>query len=233
MNSRFDYAILDAIGNAFRAMKAAPLQLGATSSGVGGPPGGYVGYLTQGRVSYDNLEIASSGLVPSGISLIDNLNHIRYRLGVIESGGYPDSFLSLTDTPNTYAGSIGKAVVVNATATGLEFATISGGAGHTIQYNGTPLAARASMNFVGSGVIVTDDSINDATVITIAGGSGTGGGHIIQDEGVIVPNRTYLDFAGAAVSLSDTPPGLLFRYWMQHPLHLVLGVTRSWSGVIQ
>jgi hypothetical protein len=44
--------------------------------------------------------------------------------------------------------------------------------GHTIQDEGTPLTARAALNFVGAGVVATDDSGNNRTVVTIAGGSG-------------------------------------------------------------
>lgn len=40
--------------------------------------------------------------------------------------------------------------------------------GHTIQDEGTPLTARANLNFVGAGVVATDDAGNDATVITIS-----------------------------------------------------------------
>jgi hypothetical protein len=43
----------------------------------------------------------------------------------------------------------------------------AGGGGHTIQEEGTPLTARANLNFVGSGVAATDDAGNDATVVTI------------------------------------------------------------------
>lgn len=42
-----------------------------------------------------------------------------------------------------------------------------GGSGHTIQDEGTPLTTRANLNFVGGEVTVTDDSGNDATVVTI------------------------------------------------------------------
>lgn len=50
--------------------------------------------------------------------------------------------------------------------------TVSGG--HTIEDEGTPLATRTKLNFVGAGVTVTDDSGDDATVVTISGGgSGT------------------------------------------------------------
>lgn len=52
----------------------------------------------------------------------------------------------------------------------LEDETTSGG-GHTIQDEGTPLTQRTNLNFVGAGVAVTDDSGNDATVVTITSGS--------------------------------------------------------------
>jgi hypothetical protein len=42
-----------------------------------------------------------------------------------------------------------------------------GGGGHEIQDEGTPLTQRAALNFVGASVTVTDDSLNDATVVTI------------------------------------------------------------------
>lgn len=45
------------------------------------------------------------------------------------------------------------------------------GGGHVIQEEGTPLPQRANLNFVGSAVTVTDDSGNDATVVTIDSGS--------------------------------------------------------------
>lgn len=64
-----------------------PLNLGSSYNGTGGPPGGFIGYLPQDRVSYDDIEVASSGIPASGISLVDNMNHIRYRLNSLETGG--------------------------------------------------------------------------------------------------------------------------------------------------
>lgn len=46
-----------------------------------------------------------------------------------------------------------------------------GGSGHTIQDEGSDMTARTNLNFVGAGVTVTDDAGNDATVVTIPGGS--------------------------------------------------------------
>lgn len=160
MNSRFDYTILDAINNAFRAVKASPLVLGSTASGVGGPPGGIVGWLPQARVAYDNLEIASSGTALSGMSLVDNLNHIRYRLDGVEASGGA-TFLGLSDTPASYFGEVGKAVVVNATEDGLEFAVISGGTGATSFLDLTDVTGDYSLN---AGFTVKVNNTEDALI---------------------------------------------------------------------
>lgn len=50
--------------------------------------------------------------------------------------------------------------------------TTSGG--HTIQDEGVSLTQRTKLNFVGGGVAATDDSVNDATIITVPGGAGGG-----------------------------------------------------------
>jgi hypothetical protein len=42
-----------------------------------------------------------------------------------------------------------------------------GGAGHTIQDEGSPMTTRTNLNFVGATVEVTDDNGNDATVVTV------------------------------------------------------------------
>jgi len=62
---------------------------------------------------------------------------------------------------------------VSSTDYDAEWQTGGGGGGHTIQDEGTPLTARTNLNFVGATVTVTDDAINDATVVTIVG-DGTG-----------------------------------------------------------
>lgn len=55
----------------------------------------------------------------------------------------------------------------------LEAGGVSGG-GHTIQDEGSDLTQRTKLNFVGAGVTVTDDSGNDATVVTISTSAGAG-----------------------------------------------------------
>jgi len=70
-----------------RKFYARPLNLGGSPYGLGSPAGGFVGYLPQNRVSYDTDELESDVVPASGISLIDNMNHIRYRLNALEVGG--------------------------------------------------------------------------------------------------------------------------------------------------
>lgn len=66
-----------------------PLVLGGVSSpggGAGGPPGGFVGKLPQNQITYDPSELGLTTTSGTG-SLWDNLNHIRYRISDLESGG--------------------------------------------------------------------------------------------------------------------------------------------------
>lgn len=66
-----------------------PLYLGGTSGAEGGTDGragGFIGQLPQSRVTYDFTE-ASTLATAGSPTLVDNLNHIRQRLVVLESGG--------------------------------------------------------------------------------------------------------------------------------------------------
>ena len=49
---------------------------------------------------------------------------------------------------------------------------VSAGSGHTIQEEGSNLAQRTNLNFIGTAVTAADDAGNDATTITITGSSG-------------------------------------------------------------
>jgi hypothetical protein len=86
--------------------------------------------------------------------------------------------------------------------------------GHTIEDEGTSLTTRGKLNFVGSGVTVTDDLGDDASVVTIPGASGdvvgpasavdsnfaafdTTTGKLIKDSG---KNNSSYDVAGAAAA---------------------------------
>ena len=147
----YETNLIDYINLLERSANTRPLVLGGITSsggGDGGPPGGFVGYLPQTRISYDLTELATIETAISGESLLDNLNHIRYRLDLVESSG-------------------------------------GSGGGHVIQDSGIPFTQRDILNFVGAGVIVSDDAGNNATIVTItaAGGGGNSGQQIDQAGG--------------------------------------------------
>lgn len=84
--ANYEQTFFDYLNGVKQLLKAQPIVLGGVSGGSGGsggPPGGFVGQLPQNKVAYDTTEAESSGTTTSG-SLLDNLNHIRYRLATIE-----------------------------------------------------------------------------------------------------------------------------------------------------
>lgn len=70
-------------------------------------------------------------------------------------------------TDSTYNLKVSYQVLLDALQADLDFGS---GSGHTIEDEGTPLTQRASLNFVGAGVAVTD--AGGKTVVTIGGGTG-------------------------------------------------------------
>jgi hypothetical protein len=64
----------------------------------------------------------------------------RATLGIAESGEPTIAFTELTDTPTSYTGQSGKVVVVNGTATGLEFVDAPGGSFQPLDATLTALA---------------------------------------------------------------------------------------------
>jgi len=75
----------------------------------------------------------------------------------------------------------------------------AGSGGHAIEDEGTPLTDRLTLNFVGAGVVASDDG--EKTVVTISGGSG--GYDEIQDEGTPLTQRPRINFIGAGVTAVD------------------------------
>jgi len=103
-NPQFPQMYLEYLQAAIRRSKLAPIWLGGTSGsggGVGGPPGGFIGRLPQTLVAYDTSEAET---LAGNTSLLDNLNHIRYRLGELES---------VVDTSGS-SGAFSEAAVVGA-----------------------------------------------------------------------------------------------------------------------
>jgi hypothetical protein len=89
MPTNIETVLFDYFNNFKNNMKGMPLYLGGIAGvggGVGGPPGGFIGQLPQGRITYDLTEAATDYTPPSGYTIVDNLNHIRNRLVVLEGG---------------------------------------------------------------------------------------------------------------------------------------------------
>jgi hypothetical protein len=87
MTIRFEDQIAAMIWQLRKTIDMSPINFGGTTGSGGGTegrPGGYIGQLTQDRITYDLSEIASSGVPASGLSLVDNLNHIRYDISQLE-----------------------------------------------------------------------------------------------------------------------------------------------------
>lgn len=102
-------------------------------------------------------EIPNSLHVGGGIRLVERADH-----AFTPAAGYGELWVK-SDTPNVL-------VFTDDAGTDTELGAGGGGGGHTIEDEGTPLTDRAALNFVGGGVTVTDDSGNDATVVTINSG---------------------------------------------------------------
>ena len=75
----------------------------------------------------------------------------------------------------------------------------AGSAGHVIQDEGTPLTQRAALNFVGSGVTVTDDSANNRSLVTIAGGAAPVSSVFTRTGAVVAASGDYSAFYAPTV----------------------------------
>ena len=88
----------------------------------------------------------------------------------------------------------------------------TGSGGHTIQDDGTPVTQRPNLNFTGPGVTLSDDNGNDATVVTIANGPGSGniGGTIAANQVAVgtasdtIGGFSSLVFEGGSGTLTTT-----------------------------
>ena len=188
INSRnFEYVVLDMIESANRNFKTNTLNLGGVAGsggGLGGPPGGFIGTLPQYKVSYDMSEDSTDYTPASGMSLLDNLNHIRHRLTVVESGGG-----GLPEAPidgSTYGRKDGAWAVISGVAiSGVEEAPIDGnpyerkdgtwvvasggGAGTFLDLSDTP----NSYSGQGGKYVVVASGGSGLEFVTSSGGVGT------------------------------------------------------------
>ena len=178
-------------------MKAQPLNLGGlsgTGGGVGGPPGGFIGYLPQTRVGYDTSEVATFATTNSG-TLLDNLNHMRARLNILEASGIGGSAGVTTYQNNTFVASGTKLDFVGATVT-----PIAGGSRITITSSGGGGGNVYGSSSVTNGHLAVFDTdgyhIKDGGAVPTS----SGGGHTIQVNGSSMPTQPTLDIVGAGIS---------------------------------
>ncbi len=69
-----------------------------------------------------------------------------------------------------------------------------------IQDDGTAVPRHPTLNFIGAGVSVAEDSGNDRIDVTIPGGGGGGGYDTIEEEGVAVAQETVMNFVGPLIT---------------------------------
>jgi hypothetical protein len=169
-----DRTILELLEDSSRNLKVRPLNLGGVKGpggGLGTVPGGFIGWLPQTRVAYDEDEFATLDTPASGMSILDNLNHIRARIGIIESGGVASPL-----TVEEYDGSpsvdnVDKIILLGGTVTDLGggevLITVSGGVGGGIEeapIDGSTYGRR------------------NGGWVTVSGGGGGGGTAVIIDD---------------------------------------------------
>lgn len=70
---------IDSVKNSSRFQTLNLGGVSGASGGGGGPLGGFIGQLPQKRVAYDTSEEAKLTIASGSGSLLDNLNHIRYK----------------------------------------------------------------------------------------------------------------------------------------------------------
>lgn len=133
INRNFENQLYEYLSSIQSWVNARPINLGGMSGpgGGSGGPWGFIGQLPQSRVTYDTSELSASGLPASGWSLLDNLNHIRYRIDTIVAGSmavqWEDVEISPSITVLNFEGAVtvvdsgaGKATItVLATASGM------------------------------------------------------------------------------------------------------------------
>jgi hypothetical protein len=182
----------------------ATLNTAGSSGSVPAPLAGYQGRFLRGDGSWADLGgsfvsssiqiLAGTGLEGGG-DLTQNRTLSLATTGV-SAGSYTNANITIDETGRITAAASGE-------AGGGE----GGEGGHTIADEGTPLTQRATLDFVGAGVTVTDDEENGKTVITIPGGEGGGGGEPTQ----ITPIYTQVYRSNAQSFANTTWNSMVFN----------------------
>lgn len=217
MTQRYQYTVLDLIETAARNSKVAPLNLGGIAGiggGAGGPPGGFIGWLPQTRVAYDETEAATLFTPSSGMSLLDNLNHIRYRLNMVESGILASGITVIDDNTSSIYLDIdtihfsGAGVTVLDLGNGDVQVIITAGSGVASsggaiiavgEQDGSPLVSNVD-TILFSGATVLDLGNGDVLVSIVAGSGGTALTVEEYDGSPSVTNVDKIIFSGLVVT---------------------------------
>lgn len=178
--SSVEVVLQEYFNNMKNYLRTQPLRLGGVSSsggGFGGPPGGYVGVLPQERVAYDYNEYESNSLTGSG-SILDNLNHIRFRVRNLEDQGIVSGEgITLKQDGTLVASGITVVDFLNATVeetfpnSHIGTVVFSGGNNYSlsISENGTLKSSNvSSLDFVNATISGTGSNLT----ITCSGGGG-------------------------------------------------------------
>lgn len=191
----FETELYQLLSNVKTIIKTQPICLGGYSGengGGGGPPAGFIGQLPQGRITYDTTE-GEINTTSANPSLVDNLNHIRYRIKLLEDSGAGG--LTIKDSGETIASSVEILNFQNLTITndGGNQVTVSGNSFIHVQDTNTTVEENTKiLNF--EGFTVTNNGSNKVTVVS-NGGSGSDGvpiGSIFPFAGTTAPTKYEL-----------------------------------------
>ncbi len=243
----FESQLFQYLENLKNNLRTQPMFLGGTASwsgGIGGPPGGFIGYLPQTRVAYDFGELATSGTPLSGMSLWDNLNHIRYRIQVLENGGVTPSGTStilIVEEDGTVVAS-GVTVInfvgANVTETGEGEITVS------ISSSGVSTSGINVESFIDistlhfSGATVTNPSPNEV-LISIDIPTASGGGDMYKsiydtNNDGIVDQAASVPWSGIVDVPSVFPPDAHThddRYYTETELQTSEQASVHWGNI--
>lgn len=173
-----------------------------SGGGTGSPIAGIVGQLAQRYITYDTSEEATAS---GNTSLVDNLNHMRYRLHVLESTPAVGTFIDLTDTPETYTGYGKYYLAVKESEDGVEFIPITAGGGG----NSNPIFKAEGYIDVASGIDIAYLCTTSGTINNISTYVETVSGTLILDVNknmttifTTQENRPTITEAGVDASLT-------------------------------
>jgi len=173
-----------------------------SGGGTGSPIGGIVGQLAQRYITYDTSEAAT---LSGETSLVDNLNHMRYRLHVLESTPAVGTFIDLTDTPESYTGYGKYYLAVKESENGVEFIPITAGGGG----NSNPIFKAEGYVDVASGIDIAYLCTTSGTINNISTYVETVSGTLILDVNknmttifTTQENRPTITEAGVDASLT-------------------------------